>query len=243
MIQAYFCVFHFEQRCLQYGYLHIQYFVVTNCSFNAIFFSIHFKLVLDPFYTSYLYPAQDYLLLRTVWSRVILEKLTGFQLVKKFPAFYGTWRFITAVTCAGHLSPSGASSIQSILPHPTSWKTILILSSHLCLGLPSGLFPSGFLTKTLYMLLLSPICATCSVHLILLVFITRTILVEEYRSLSSLLYSFLHSPVTSFLLGSKFSSAPYSQTSSAYVPPSMWESKFHTHTKQHESYSSLYVNL
>jgi hypothetical protein len=24
------------------------------------------------------------------WSRVLLEKLTGFQLVKKFPAFYGT---------------------------------------------------------------------------------------------------------------------------------------------------------
>jgi len=32
----------------------------------------------------------------TPWSRVLLEKLTGFQLVKKFPAFYGTRRFITA---------------------------------------------------------------------------------------------------------------------------------------------------
>ena len=27
--------------------------------------------------------------LLTPWSRVLLEKLTGFQLVKKFPAFYG----------------------------------------------------------------------------------------------------------------------------------------------------------
>ena len=34
----------------------------------------------------------------TPWSRVLLEKLTGFQLVKKFPAFYGNRRFITAVT-------------------------------------------------------------------------------------------------------------------------------------------------
>ena len=34
--------------------------------------------------------------------------------------------------------------------HPTSWGSILILSFHLCLVLPSGLFPSGFPTKTLY---------------------------------------------------------------------------------------------
>ena len=33
--------------------------------------------------------------------------------------------------------------IQSIYPHPTSWRSILILSTHLRLGLPSGLFPPG----------------------------------------------------------------------------------------------------
>jgi hypothetical protein len=44
--------------------------------------------------------------LLTAWSRVLLEKLTGFQLVKKFPPFYGTRRFITAVTSARHLSLS-----------------------------------------------------------------------------------------------------------------------------------------
>jgi hypothetical protein len=38
------------------------------------------------------------------WSRVHLEKLTGLQLVKKFPAFYGTRLFITAFTSARHLS-------------------------------------------------------------------------------------------------------------------------------------------
>ena len=34
--------------------------------------------------------------LLTPWSRVLLEKLTGLQLVKKFPEFFGTRRFITA---------------------------------------------------------------------------------------------------------------------------------------------------
>ena len=46
-----------------------------------------------------------------------------------------------------------------------------------------------------------PIRATCPIRLIFLDFITRTILGEQYRSLSSKLRSFLHSPVTPSLLG------------------------------------------
>jgi hypothetical protein len=36
----------------------------------------------------------------TPWSRVLLEKLTGSQQAKKFPAFYGTRKFITVLTSA-----------------------------------------------------------------------------------------------------------------------------------------------
>jgi hypothetical protein len=42
----------------------------------------------------------------TPWSRVLLEQLTSLQLVKKFPAFYGTRRFIAAFTSAHPLSIS-----------------------------------------------------------------------------------------------------------------------------------------
>ena len=68
----------------------------------------------------------------TPWSRVLLEKPTCSQLVKKI-----------------HLN--------------------IILQS------PSSIFPSGLPTKTLYTLLPSTTRATCSTHLILLDFITRTI--------------------------------------------------------------------
>ena len=79
----------------------------------------------------------------TPWCRVLLEKLTGLQLVKKFLAFHGTRGFITALTSVRHLSLSWASPIQSTYPHPTSWRSILILYTHLRLGLPRGLIPSG----------------------------------------------------------------------------------------------------
>ena len=67
--------------------------------------------------------------LLTPWCRVLLEKLTGLQLVKNFPAFHGTRRFITALTSVIHLSLSWAHPIQSIYPHPTSRRSILILSN------------------------------------------------------------------------------------------------------------------
>ena len=95
----------------------------------------------------------------TPWSRVLLEKLTGFQLVKQSPAFYGNRKFITAFTNVLYLSLSWARSIPSMTPHPAYWRSIWLLFSHLLLLFPSGLFPSRFPSKVLCAPLLSPISA------------------------------------------------------------------------------------
>jgi len=68
----------------------------------------------------------------TAWSRVLLEELTGSQVVK-FPALYGTLKFITTLT------------------RTTSWRCILILSS-LFEVVP---FPQASLPKPCILLLLS----------------------------------------------------------------------------------------
>jgi hypothetical protein len=52
----------------------------------------------------------------TPWSRVLLEKLTGLQLVKYFPEFYATRKFIIAFTVhTTCLYPEPAQS--STYPH------------------------------------------------------------------------------------------------------------------------------
>jgi hypothetical protein len=73
------------------------------------------------------------------------------------------------------------------------------LSTHLRLGPPSGLFPSGFPTSILYAFLFYLMRAIFPVHLIALDLIVM--LGEEYKLWSSSLHSFLQLPNISFRFG------------------------------------------
>jgi hypothetical protein len=117
------------------------------------------------------------------------------QLVKKFPAFYGTRRFMTVFTRARHWSLSWVRWIQSTPSHLISLRLILILSSHLGVRLPSVLFRQVF-HQNFYGFPITTIRATFPVQLKLLDLITLTIFGGEYKLWSSSLCNFLQSPVT-----------------------------------------------
>jgi hypothetical protein len=97
------------------------------------------------------------------------------------------------------LVPTRAKCIQFTSSHTISLRSILILSSHLRLGLSSGLSSSCFPTKVLYAILVYSMCATCPANLILDM-LTLIIYGEAYKVWSSLC-SHLQPPATFSLLG------------------------------------------
>jgi len=92
---------------------------------------------------------------------------------------FETWRFITAYTRARHLSLSRVRWILSTPSYPIYWRLVLILISHLRLGLSRGFFPSGFITETLYAFIFSPTRVACTAHFVSHAPITRMIFDES----------------------------------------------------------------
>jgi hypothetical protein len=149
--------------------------------------------------------------------------------LRNFPAFYGTWRFITVFTKVLHWSLSWATSTQPIPLHPIPLRSFLILSTHLRLGLLSGLFPSGFPANILYAFLFSPTHATCPAYRILLVLVILIILAKSTSYGAPHYAVFSNLPSLHLSSVQIFSSAPCSQTTSVCVLTLMLETKFRNH--------------
>jgi len=119
--------------------------------------------------------------LPTPCSRVLLDKLTGLQLVKKFPYFMEPEGSLphsqVHVTCP-YTQPARSSPYLHFLK--TNLNIILPSTPGSSNWSPSLTLPHENPIHTSF-----SIRATCPAHLILLDFITRTILGEKYKSLSS----------------------------------------------------------
>lgn len=88
----------------------------------------------------------------TSWNRVATSCLS----TQEIPCLVLDTTFITAC-----LHPESDNPVHHFTP--LSLRLILT-SSHLCLGLPSGVFPSGFLARTLYMVDVLPQSSSIDHH-------------------------------------------------------------------------------
>ena len=102
------------------------------------------------------YIHQTYITYLLHGAESLLRSQLVLQASQEITRIFGTTSFLTVPTSARHLSLSWANSIQSPQLLRTSWRSSLILCSHLRLGLPNGLFPSRFPTRTLCTPLPSP---------------------------------------------------------------------------------------
>ena len=145
-----------QLHCFQFGSARLALWTVTHSAQSGLArlglqCEWALKQTTGPLFWFWLLPliSTSYTYLLTPWCRV-LEKLTGLQLVK-FPAFYGTRKFVTALASFRHPSLSWASPIQSTYPHPTSWRSILILyASTLLTKFIHCIFLLRFLTIYIY---------------------------------------------------------------------------------------------
>ena len=159
-----------------------------------------------------------------LWIRVLPEKTSVPELVNRSRTFYGTRRFITAFTGAQPFAPI-LSQFSPILGPPSR-----SLKIHLNIILPST---PGSSKRSLY--IKSPhhnhVCTSSFPYTCHMPSLSHSCRFDHPNNVWWSHYLLFFPPLLPRLSQAQISSsAPYSQTLSAYVPPSVRETTFHTHT-------------
>jgi hypothetical protein len=95
--------------------------------------------------------------------------------MKKFSGFYEDSRLIDMFSRTGHFFLFSATLIQFVSPRPICLRSILLLLSHLRLGILGGSFPAGITTRTLKEFLFCYRCATCCYNRVALKYIRNRV--------------------------------------------------------------------
>ena len=195
----------------------------------------HWKDFHEILYLSTLRQYAENTFLLTPWCRVLLDEANWFASSQEIPRIswnskfhYRTHKRPPTVSILGqsnpvHIPTSHLLEIQPNIIHPSTPRS------------PQWSLSLRFSHKDLIHPLSSPIRATCPAHLILLDFITRTILGEEYKSFSSsllgpnILLNTMFSKTLSFLSSRNVSdqvSHPYKTTGKIVVLYISWSLNF-----------------
>jgi hypothetical protein len=129
--------------------------------------------------------------------------------------------------------------IQSTPAHLTFWRYVLI-SFHLRLGLPSGLFPSEFPTKTLYTPLSSPSTLHARPSHFSRFYHPHNI-GSGVQIMKLLIMKFSALPCYLVLLGPNIVLNTLFSNTLSLCPSLMSATKFHTHTEQIYIYIYIYI--
>ena len=124
-----------------------------------------------------------------------------------------------------------------------AWRSILMSSWRIDLGLPSGLYNPGFSTKKNLLLSCLPyvLCAPPFSFFLISSLKCHLVKSKDHKSPHFIIFfcPYLLHPCQSQIS----SSTSCSQRTSVFAPSSVWETKFHNKTKNEQNYSSLYLNL